>query len=62
MNDMLKTGGNWYGKSSYGNFFENPNPEYHAKKVKILEKYNENPNFSKQYRTFYFKLISRNCI
>jgi len=34
MSDQLKTGGIWLGKSSYGNFFENPNPEYHAKKVK----------------------------
>lgn len=33
---MLKTGGNFYGKSTYGNFFENPNPEYHAKKVKLV--------------------------
>ena len=35
-NDQLKTGGNWYGSTSYGNFFENPNPEYHAKKVKMV--------------------------
>lgn len=34
--DQLKTGGNWYGNSSYGKFFVNPNPEYHAKKVKIV--------------------------
>jgi hypothetical protein len=26
MDDMLKTGGNWYGTTSYGKFFENPNP------------------------------------
>jgi hypothetical protein len=25
-NDQLKTGGNWYGASSYENFFDNPNP------------------------------------
>lgn len=35
-NDQLRTGGNWYGGSSYGKFFDNPNPEYHAKKVKIV--------------------------
>ncbi len=26
INDQLKTGGTWFGKSSYDNFFENPNP------------------------------------
>ena len=35
-NDQLKTGSNWFGKTTYGAFFSNPNPEYHAKKEKIV--------------------------
>ena len=36
--DQLRTGSRWFGKTSYGNFYSNPNPEYMAKKVKIVEK------------------------
>lgn len=61
MNDMLKTGSNWFGKSTYGQNFSNPNPEYMAKKVKVVEKKEDNPNFSKQYGTLYIiqKLYTR---
>lgn len=55
-NDQLKTGGNWYGSTSYGKFFDNPNPEYHAKKVKIVEKLEENPGFNHQYGIFLTKI------
>ena len=50
--DQLKTGYNWFGKTTYGDFFSNPNPEYFAKKVKIVEKKEDNPDFSRQYGTF----------
>jgi len=36
--DQLRTGSNWFGKSSYEQFYNNPNPEYFAKKIKIIEK------------------------
>ena len=48
-NDQLKTGYNWFGKTTYGSFYNNPNPEYHAKKVKIIEKKEDNPDFDHQY-------------
>ena len=47
--DQLKTGSNWYGKTTYGDYYNNPNPEYMAKQVKIIEKKEENPDFSRQY-------------
>lgn len=50
--DQLKTGYDWLGKTTYGDFFGNPNPEYMAKKVKVLEKKEDNPDFSRQYGTF----------
>lgn len=52
-NDQLKTGYNWMGKTTYGSFYNNPNPEYHAKKVKIIEKKEDNPDFGHQYETVY---------
>lgn len=33
--DNLKTGNMWMGKTTYGNFFQQPNPEDYAKKNKI---------------------------
>lgn len=51
--DQLKTGYDWLGNTSYGNFFGNPNPEYMAKKYKIVEKKEDNPDFSRQYQTVY---------
>lgn len=50
--DQLKTGSNWYGKTTYNGFFEQPNPEYFAKPVKVVEKKEENPNYSRQYGIF----------
>ena len=47
--DQLRTGSNWYGKTTYGDFFGSQNPEYFAKKVKVIEKKEDNPDFSKQY-------------
>lgn len=52
-NDQLKTGKNWFGKTTYGSFYNSPNPEYHAKKVKNIEKKEDNPGFNHQYGTFY---------
>lgn len=52
--DQLKTGSNWFGKTTYGEFFSNPNPEYFAKKVKVIEKKEENPDYNRQYGTIYF--------
>ena len=52
--DQLKTGYNWMGKTTYGSFYNNPNPEYHAKKVKINEKKEDNPDFKHQYGNFLF--------
>lgn len=49
--DQLKTGANWYGKTTYGSFYSNPNPEYQAKKVKVLEKRNEKLGYNHQYGT-----------
>lgn len=49
--DQLKTGSNWFGKTTYANFYSQPDPEYFAKKVKIIEKLEENPIYNRQYRT-----------
>ena len=51
-NDQLKTGYSWLGRTTYSNFYSNPNPEYMAKKVKIVEKKEDNPNFDHQYCKF----------
>jgi len=34
--DQLKTGSNWFGRTTYGDTFNNANPEYFAKKVKVI--------------------------
>jgi hypothetical protein len=49
--DQLRTGSNWFGKTTYESFFNNPNPEYFAKKAKIVDKLQENPDYSRQYGT-----------
>ena len=54
--DQLKTGTNWFGNSTYGGFFSQPNPEYFAKKVKVVEKKEDNPDYVNQYRTSCFTL------
>lgn len=51
--DNLKTGYNWYGATTYGNYFKQPNPEDYAKKYKIIEKREENPDYNHQYGNFY---------
>jgi hypothetical protein len=38
MPDQLKTGELWVGNTTYDNYFAEPNPEYFAKKVKLIEK------------------------
>ena len=50
--DQLKTGYQWLGKTTYGDFFSDPNPEYFAKKIKVLEKKEDNPDYSRQYCSF----------
>jgi hypothetical protein len=47
--DQLRSKSNWFGRTTYENFYSNPNPEYFAKKVKNVEKLEENPDFSRQY-------------
>jgi len=61
MNDQLKTGTNWFGKSTYGDSFATPNPEYMANKIKFMEKKEDNPDYSRQYGTSYCmqKLFTR---
>ena len=49
--DQLRTKSNWFGRTTYENFYSNPNPEYFAKKVKIIEKLQANPDYSRQYCT-----------
>lgn len=51
--DQLKTGSNWYGKTTYGDFFADQNPEYHAKKVKVLEKRNPIAGSNHMYGTIW---------
>lgn len=52
--DQLKTGYDWLGSTTYDNFFAQPNPEYHAKKVKVIEKKMERPGDKMQFsRTTY---------
>lgn len=58
--DQLKTGYDWLGSTTYDNFFVQPNPEYHAKKVKIVEKKDEKPGDKMQFsRTFVFMQAPR---
>lgn len=49
MNDNLKPGDLWLGKTTYGNFYKQPNPEDYAKKYKITEKLEDNPDYNHQY-------------
>ena len=50
--DQLKTGYNWFGKTTYENFYNNPNPEYFAKKVKLIEKLDTKHQFAHQYGNY----------
>lgn len=47
--DNLKTGTNWFGNSHYSDKFREPNPEDYAKKYKIIEKKEDNPDYCHQY-------------
>ncbi len=49
INDNLKPGDLWLGKTTYGNFYKQPNPEDYAKKYKITEKLEDNPDYNHQY-------------
>lgn len=51
--DNLRTGSNWYGSTTYGNNFRQPNPEDYAHKYSNIEKYNKDPNYNRQYETTY---------
>ena len=44
-NDSFRHGQPWYGSTTYGNNFKNPTSEDFPKHYKIIEKYDENPNF-----------------
>jgi len=50
--DKIKIGNNWFGKTTYGEFFSNPNPEYFAKKITMTEKPDNTPDYNRQYGTF----------
>lgn len=50
--DNLRTGSNWYGSTTYGNNFRQPNPEDYAHKYSNIEKYNKDPNYNRQYGKF----------
>ena len=49
MHDNLKSNNLFLGKSTYGNFFQQPNPEDYAPKVKNVEKLEATPNYNRQY-------------
>ena len=49
--DQLKTGQNWYGfATTYSGVYEQPNPEYFPKRVTQIEKKDNGPAYSGQYR------------
>jgi hypothetical protein len=60
--DQLRSKSNWFGRTTYENFFSNPNPEYFAKKVKNVEKMEDNPDFSRQYgiKIIYIETVYKN--
>lgn len=60
--DQLRSKSNWFGRTTYENFFSNPNPEYFAKKVKNVEKLEDNPDFSRQYgiKIIYLETVYKN--
>lgn len=49
--DNLKSRDLWMGKTTYGNFFQQPNPEDYVKRNQNAEKLNNNPNYNHQYGT-----------
>ena len=56
MQDTIKVGSVWLGETSYGKNFKQPNPEDFARKVKNVEKLEENPRFGRQYRNKWVKV------
>lgn len=51
MKDNLKSTSLWLGRSTYGNYFAQPNPEDYAVKVKAIEKLDNFPRYARQYGT-----------
>jgi len=51
--DQLKTGYDWLGNSTYRGDYGDQNPEYFAKKVKVDQKKEDNPDYSRQYGMFF---------
>lgn len=49
----MKTRDLWMGKTTYGNFFQQPNPEDYTKRNKNTEKLQTDPKYRHQYGTFY---------
>jgi hypothetical protein len=49
--DQLRTGSNWFGRTTYSDCFNHPDAQYFAKKVKVVEKLEKNPDYNRQYRT-----------
>lgn len=50
--DNLKSRDLWMGKTTYGNFFQQPNPEDYAKRNKTQDKLNNDPKYGRQYGTY----------
>lgn len=51
--DNLKSNNLWLGNTTYGKFFNQPNPEDYAKKIKNIEKLEYNPRFGRQYGKYF---------
>jgi hypothetical protein len=52
--DNLKSRDLWMGKTTYGNFFQQPNPEDYAKRNRTHDKLNNDPKYGRQYGKIYF--------
>lgn len=50
--DQLKTGNNWFGTTTYNDLYVHPSADYFAKKVKVVQKSEVNPNYTLQYRKY----------
>lgn len=50
--DNLKTGYNWFGKTTYGTRFLKPNPENYPAHFRRNEKLEQNPNYKRQYGNY----------
>lgn len=47
--DNLRTGSNWFGTTTYGNNFRQPNPEDYSIHLKVAQKLETNPDYSHQF-------------